>query len=348
MAPLPRGHGIERSEDTPIISKASQTKNEILACKAGNAQNFVVKRTAPLPPRSLSVWYQKIFPLLRALIKLKYFSMEVEGLENIPPKGPLVYVGNHAGWFTLDSFFFALALSQKIKPERLPYAVIHDLLVTMPVLKPMFENKGVIPASWLHDLRKLPRGIEVFGIYPEGEDGNCKPFWKAYQMQEWKTGFLKIALAKRAKIIPVAMIGGEESCPVGWSTKRFRKIIGAQVPIPLSFLPLPTKWKFIFHKPIDLAANRRELLSNQVLRRMTAAKIRAVVQQTLDREAALRPLGRFAAWLSGNSGSDVRKTTSRSVRPFPGNRKSGVFRGGGRKKGRTTRASRPSERAASG
>ena len=135
--------------------------------------------------------------------------------------------------------------------------------------------------------------INIFGIYPEGEDGNCKPFWNAYHMDNWRIGFVRLAITRRAKVVPMAFIGGEECLPVASTIKILRPFIGSVMPMPLFALPLPSNWKIIFHKPIDFSSYKKSMAKDKAFCIEQAQKIQNMVQKTLDKETKNRPLVRF-------------------------------------------------------
>jgi hypothetical protein len=77
---------------------------------------------------------------------------------------------------------------------------------------------------------------------------------------------------------------------------RFLKpLLGTIIPLPLSMVPLPTKWKFIAHAPVSLEGLGLDSIDmdpeekKQRLQRI-ADDIRGTVQRTLDRETANRRL----------------------------------------------------------
>ncbi len=231
-------------------------------------------------PRSDDLWVNKIFPVVECLLEQKYLTLEMEDSDLIPKKGPVVFASNHAGWFTLDSLMFNFAVFHTSSIEQMPYAVVEDALFRVPIIKSFFPKLGVLPASGLlKDPIDLPEGVERFGIYPEGAAGNTKPFWKAYQMQPWKTGFLRLAHQLQAPIVPVAIVGGEECMPVAYQFNLLKKIIGAPIGVPLFPMPLPANWKIVFHAPVLLDSSKR---LDPVFQREEAARIQAIVQKTLD------------------------------------------------------------------
>src|SRR3990172_1305214 len=63
---------------------------------------------------------------IKALIRLKYFSFEVEGVEHLPRVGPVVYALNHAGWFALDTIMLGYAVSEAVGVSRTPYYAAHE------------------------------------------------------------------------------------------------------------------------------------------------------------------------------------------------------------------------------
>jgi hypothetical protein len=62
-------------------------------------------------------------------------------------------------------------------------------------------------------------------------------------------------------------------------------------------VPLPTRWKIVFHPPIRLGAPR-EAVTDQAYCSSVARSIQGIVQRTLDREASLRPLGKVSGLVS--------------------------------------------------
>lgn len=236
---------------------------------------------------------RRLFPPMRRLIASGYFRFEVEGLEHVPREGRLVHVQNHAGWFPLDAFFLTFAVAEAHGIRRAPFFATQDAALSAPVLGPFLRRFGAVPASWFRRPERLPDDLEACGIFPEGVRGNCKPFWDAYRMRDWNRGFVRVAIARDAVIVPAAVLGGEECLPVGWTIRMLEPLIGSLLPLPLTPVPLPTRWKIVFHPPIRLGAPR-EAVNDQAYCTGVARRIQGIVQRTLDREAPLRPLGKVS------------------------------------------------------
>jgi 1-acyl-sn-glycerol-3-phosphate acyltransferase len=254
----------------------------------------------PLPRRDLNTLLTRVFPAIRTLVEIGYFSLDVEGSEHVPREGPAVYVANHSGWFTLDTVIGGLAVLDHVGADRLPYGAAQDALLKVPGLGEFVESMGGFPASWLREPRTLPKEMQVFSVYPEGAEGNCKAFWHAYRMRRWRTGFVHLAAALGgAPIVPIAIVGGEECLPVAFTVRSLRPLLGTILPVPLSALPLPSRWKVVFHAPVSLRdetqSGDEDDFSRAVRRAPRIAEgIRATVQKTLDRETEHRLLARVA------------------------------------------------------
>ena len=111
--------------------------------------------------------------------------------------------------------------------------------------------------------------------FPEGVKGTGKPFSERYRLRRFgRGGFVEIALATGAPIIPVAVVGSEEIYPKIGESPTLARAVGAPfVPItptfpwlgPLGLLPLPSRWRIEFCEPIHLdhppeAAHDRRLV----------------------------------------------------------------------------------------
>src|SRR5277367_3970705 len=130
------------------------------------------KMLGPLPRRDFKVWTEQVFPTLRTLLRLGYFSLDVQGAEHVPRSGPVIYAPNHAGWFTLDTLLGALAMAEHFGIDRLPWAAVQDELLELPKIGDFFEKIGGFPATWLKTPEAVPPQIDVLCIYPEGAEGN--------------------------------------------------------------------------------------------------------------------------------------------------------------------------------
>ena len=90
---------------------------------------------------------------------------------------------------------------------------------------------------------------EAVLVFPEGVRGVNKLFHKRYQLQEFGNGFMRMALAAKAPIVPFAVIGAEEQAPAIYDFQPLAKLIGfPSVPIVFpQIIPLPLPVKYHIH-----------------------------------------------------------------------------------------------------
>jgi 1-acyl-sn-glycerol-3-phosphate acyltransferase len=221
----------------------------------------------------------------------------VEGAEHVPADGRAVYAQNHAGWFPLDAFFVGLGIRSAIGPCRTPYFAAAEAALALPVVGAFIRRVGAVPASWFRRPERLPQRIRACGFFPEGVPGNTKPFWEAYRMRPWSRGFVRVAAALDLPIVPVAVLGGEECLPVAWTVRLLEPLVGSRFGLPLAPLPLPARWRVVFHPPVRLGGDRR-LLTDGGRSAEVARAIQATVQATIDRHSPRYPLAHLSSWVA--------------------------------------------------
>jgi 1-acyl-sn-glycerol-3-phosphate acyltransferase len=236
----------------------------------------------------------RIVPVFRMLVRARYFSFDVEGTEHLPADGRAVYAANHAGWFPLDAFFAGLAVSDALGEAHTPFFAASDTALALPGVGAFLRRMGALPASWFRRPERLPPGLDSFGIFPEGVEGNCKPFWEAYRLRTWNRGFVRLALARDLPIVPVAVLGGEECLPVAWTVRVLEPLVGSIFGLPLCAVPLPVRWKIVFHPPVRLEQRGRAGLADAAWAGGVARSVRQTVQATLDANRDERFLARLS------------------------------------------------------
>lgn len=248
---------------------------------------------------------KRFFKPLRRLIKMNYFRFKVRGANHIPTEGQILFVANHSGWIAIDALFMMMAIYDTAGPEYLPYILVHDLLLRVPLVNDLLKDLGSIPAHWLHyGGEPLDPKINPIAIFPEGADGNSKPFWKAYHMQDWKSGFVRLAIQRRAKVVPVIIVGGEESVPVARTLDALKPLLGSVAPLPVSLLPLPSRWKIQFLEPLDFSGYDPELIHSKEACQEIAAQVHDIVQKRLEKIAKNHPLLWLSNWVDRDEKDD--------------------------------------------
>ena len=144
-------------------------------------------------------------------------------------------------------------------------------------------------------------------------------------MRPWNRGFVRVAAALDLPIVPAAVLGGEECLPVAWTVKLLEPLVGSAFGLPLSLVPLPARWRVVFHPAVRIA-NRKGVLTDGERSAAIAAGVRATV--AVDARARRAPLParadprrgrRAASRLRGSSGEKAppRPGALRAVGPSP-------------------------------
>lgn len=224
---------------------------------------------------ALHVLPRFLFEIIR-----KYFRLEVEGIENIPAKGRAIVVPNHSGWTGLDAVMIGNEIFKQ--RHRVPRILAHKAWF-LGDIKMISEKMGMIEANFEAGTKMLKKN-NVVVLFPEGEYGNFKPTSERYHLQEFKRGFVRMALATGAPIVPTLVIGAEES-NINLTSLKFTKYLRGQIiPIPLNAMPLPAKWKIKFLKPISLENYSIKDIDNNEVTHKIAHDIQLHMQNELNNE----------------------------------------------------------------
>jgi 1-acyl-sn-glycerol-3-phosphate acyltransferase len=187
-------------------------------------------------------------PLLDFLYE-RYWRVSVQGVDQIPMGGAIL-VANHSGALPYDGLVAAQALQRERPDLREPRWLVEDQIFHAPVLGTLLNRLGAVRASPENALRLLDEQRPVL-VFPEGYQGLSKPFAQRYQLKRFgRGGFVKLALRTGAPIIPVAIVGSEETSPLlGRIPAGFLGV--PYVPLT-SPMPLPARWTLRFGEPIAM------------------------------------------------------------------------------------------------
>ncbi len=234
-----------------------------------------------LGPKQL---FYKVLPHFILEIMTKYFRLKIEGVENIPKSGAALITPNHSGYSGFDAVLLSHHIQKKI--GRVPRVLTHALwFLTKGTSIPM-NKMGFIEATTPNGVKYLDKK-QLVVLFPEGEHGNFKSSANAYKLQEFKRGFVRMALQTGAPIIPCLIIGAEETHINIAKLKLGKYLKGTVLPLPLNTLPLPAKWKIIFMEPIHLPY-RKDKANDKELVHEIALDIRERMQKELSRHVKKR------------------------------------------------------------
>lgn len=226
--------------------------------------------------------------LARRLRRLRdYARLHVEGLEKIP-EGKAVLVANHTGALGLDHALLFLTLHEEL--GRTFRTAVHPSFFELPLVRDLAPRLGFFEVSVTTSMQLLDHD-ELVLYFPEGEDGNLKPFWRYYELQPFHPGFSRVALAADAPIVPITIVGGEDANPNLGQPKWLRERAEFPVPLPLTLLPLPAKWRIKVHDPLPITRWTQGHVGDVVdvnLDEQIARDLRTHMQAGIDRELEAR------------------------------------------------------------
>ena len=228
-----------------------------------------------------------VMPLAYPLYSL-YWRCEVFGIENVPTEGPAMLAANHSGTIPVDGAMLKIATLKE--HGRNPWLLAADLAFKIPVFRDVIRVAGNARADRPETVALLRKG-ELIGVFPEGFKGIGKGWSKRYQLQRFgRGGFVEVCIESGAPIIPVAIIGGEETYPMIANLKPLARRFGLPYfPVtptfpllgPLGAIPLPSKWIITFGQPISTFQYGPDAAEDMQLVLELAEETRHAVQQLL-------------------------------------------------------------------
>ncbi len=177
-----------------------------------------------------------------------YFRVDSSGAEHIPGTGPVILVANHGGVLPVDAAILCLDVLRQT--QRIPRPITDHFVPRLPIASTLLARLGVVSGTRANVRYLLERG-ELIAIWPEGVTGPAKRYRDRYQLQAWRVGFAELAIRHRAAVVPVAIVGAEESWPM--LGKLRTHLFGTPyLPIPASPLPLPARFHLHYGTAIEL------------------------------------------------------------------------------------------------
>ncbi len=239
-----------------------------------------------------------IAPVVKFLFE-KYFRVSLSGTENIP-EGNAIFIANHGGQVPIDALMLVYSLLVKTPHSRLTRGMVERWVPTLPFIGSFFMKMGQIVGDQQNCLKLLDHQQSVL-VFPEGVKGSGKTIDLAYQLQSFGTGFYRLAIESKVPIVPVTLIGTEETYPSVANLKVLAKLLNAPYfPItpffpllgPLGAIPIPSKISIHFHKPVNpslpLNASEEEV-------KIEIEKVRSLMQKSLNEGLEKRGTKFFSA-----------------------------------------------------
>lgn len=152
-------------------------------------------------------WYRAAELALRPPFQL-WFNWRLEGLERVPTRGAAIVAGNHLSY--IDPFAHGYFV---VRAGRRPRFLAKQELFDAPFVGTVLRGAGQISVergtgdrSPLEDARRAVELGEVVVIYPEGTTTTTR---EDFSPGRGRTGAVRLSLATRIPILPVATWGGQ-------------------------------------------------------------------------------------------------------------------------------------------
>ncbi|KIQ18308.1 lysophospholipid acyltransferase family protein [Rhodococcus sp. MEB064] len=235
----------------------------------------------------------------------KYFRMEIDGWETIPPP-PVLLVGVHSGApFVWDAWTVGAQWWRRFGPSRTLHGTAHDALMAFPVIGKVFRSMGVLPAAPDSMSTALAAGRDVI-VWPGGEVDSLRP-WSERDVATLggRTGFIKLAIRTGVPIVPIATVGGADAMPVLVRGDRLSKALRLDkiarlkvfpiavslpwiiAPAALPQIPLPAKIRTRFMPPVEVDHDLA-LVDDDAYVEAKYEEVRASIQSGMDALATKR------------------------------------------------------------
>ncbi len=208
---------------------------------------------------------QHIRDLVRRLYEPFYstwFRAEWEGLEKIPTDGGALLVSNHAAAIPSDAPVIMHGIEKEL--GRPVYGLADELFKTLPVVGTLWSRAGGVVAHPDNAYRLLREQHQLVLVFPEGSKGPGKTYSERYQLRRFgRGGFVQIAMRAGVPVVPIAVVGAEESMPILFKINQLSKLLGVPYvpvtanmiafgPILGAFLYFPAKFKLRVLDPVHL------------------------------------------------------------------------------------------------
>jgi len=227
-----------------------------------------------------------------------WFRVESVGHEHIPREGGALITPNHSGVLPIDGAMIWVDLLHKLEPPRLTRGVVDNFAGFLPFVGTLMYRTGQVIGA-RRNFQDLLQDNQLVTVFPEGSKGTGKLFSQRYHLLPFNVGFMELALAHRAPIVPVAVIGSEEQAPMIFDIKALGRALGfPYFPVtpffpwlgPMGAIPLPVKYYIYYGEPLHFYRDYPpETVDDPEVVRMLADKVQMTVQGMIDAGLKKRP-----------------------------------------------------------
>lgn len=227
--------------------------------------------------------------LARRLYRFFYdtwFRVEWEGLEKIPTHGGALIIANHAAALPSDAPVIMHGIEEEL--GRPVYGLADYLFKSVPVVGTLWARSGGVPAHPENAYRLLREQQQLVLVFPEGGKGPGKTYNERYQLRRFgRGGFVEIAMRAGVPIVPIAVVGAEESMPILFKIPSMAKALGLPYfpvtanqlvfgPVLGSVMYFPTKFKLRVLDPVtfDVPPDQERYSKSRIMEEAEAIRVK--------------------------------------------------------------------------
>jgi 1-acyl-sn-glycerol-3-phosphate acyltransferase len=157
--------------------------------------------------RSVARWRTFVGPFVKLA-----FRPRLEGVDNLPDRGPFMVVANHSGLGLAEEV--SLIVCFPGLSQRRIAAMVHPTSMRAWPIGGWMRRLGAIPSTYEAAEAAVAAGASLL-VFPGGDHEAVRPVWQAGQVQfAGRKGFLKIARKARLPIVPMGIRGSHYTAPI--------------------------------------------------------------------------------------------------------------------------------------
>jgi 1-acyl-sn-glycerol-3-phosphate acyltransferase len=249
------------------------------------------------PERTITDWGRSEFVeglVDRTLTEFLYhywFRCEVEGVENVPATGGALLVSNHGGALPPDASMIAKAIQEEHPRPRKLHLTVEHFFKGYPFFSMFIAKIGGVPAHPANVHRLLADEQQLVLVFPEGAKATEKLYKDRYKLRRFgRGGFVEAAMRAGVPIVPIALVGAEESMPTFAHVGLLKRLTGLiYFPITplfphfglLGAAYLPAKFRIRFLEPVRTEQMGDRAWEDKGLVQDVSDDIRARIQEEL-------------------------------------------------------------------
>lgn len=307
MPSMPRGQTSSssrrkaRTTRTPrkLVAVPSAAERRASDRKDGKAppSDAAPRTTEPDDPRMSDVDEWGRSEQLREFVRRIYdpiydhwFRVEWDGFDKIPAEGGALMVANHAGAIPSDAPSIMHGIERDL--GRPVYGLADQIFKRVPVVNLAWSRLGGVQAHPDNAYRLLREQQQLVMVFPEGSKGPGKTYSERYQLRRFgRGGFVQIAMRSGVPIIPMSIVGSEETMPILFKLPMLARALGVPYfPVTANMLalgplgiivPFPAKMRIRVLDPVqfDVPPDQPRYSRSRVMD--ASEQIRQTIQDSL-------------------------------------------------------------------